>query len=157
MFRVLKISDPELLTLKAHLLVESALGHLLCVRLQLERSELPRLGFPQKAKLALGGLRRHPGMHPYPWGPAPLHSTLTLNAIRNAYAHEVTPGDQTKRMREIAALPSKIKGARELFGEAPDPLTAYRNGLAVLVGVIDSVRMVLASASAAQTEAPPDE
>lgn len=124
LMRVLAISDPELLTLKAHLLVETALTQLLCVRLHVDRPELPRLGFEQKARLALSGLESFSTR-------SPLKFVLTLNNIRNAYAHEFVPGDQTKRMQEIATAPQKLESLGLILPERPRELpAAYRIGLA---------------------------
>lgn len=131
---VLNIADVELLTLKAHLLVEAALRHLLCARLELRSDVLPRLSFWTLSHLAMSGMRER-------WGAGPLRAVLALNEIRNAYAHHVAPSDQTKRLREIAELPTGIQSLQALWQKLPgDLLIRYRCGLAVTLAYVDSMR-----------------
>src|SRR5262245_31778271 len=54
--RVLTIADVELMVLKAHLLLEAALMHLVTARLNTTKSALPRLQFAQLSALALAGI-----------------------------------------------------------------------------------------------------
>lgn len=89
------LHTPELITIKGHLLLEAALYRVLAVRLGVSESDLPRLGFPVLADLALVGQKESKDVK---------GRALLLNNIRNEFAHQLTPLDQERRMRELVTL-----------------------------------------------------
>src|SRR6266487_809572 len=86
-------TDIEFVTLKGHLWLEAALRALLASRLGTDESRLPRLSFPQLADLGCGG-----------YSTELRQQLLLINQIRNAFAHQMVPKNQSQKIRQLVRL-----------------------------------------------------
>jgi hypothetical protein len=94
--KVLNSSDPGVLLLRGHGLVEAALATLLQGRLRVEPHELELdSNFERLARLALAG-SRYAGLR---------KSVLALNAMRNKYAHELDADPEALLKSFVAQVP----------------------------------------------------
>lgn len=134
--RLSEIDALELLTLKAHLLLEIGLRAVLAARLGVALSDIPRMGFAILLELAFSGL---------PWeGSSHVPKGLRLlNKMRNDLAHKLSPGDQTARMREIClTVEPQVPWPDVGLGQ----LLRYRGSLAFLVGWVNAMTAVYRAA-----------
>jgi hypothetical protein len=127
------IGDAELLTLKAHLVLEASLRRVLAVRLGATEDEIPRLSFPSLARLVAAGA------NPLAALPMERHALL-LNQLRNDIAHRLSPRDQIARMREFTALVTPKRGWSDT---AERQRVLYRNALKSLCMQMQLVGSVL--------------
>jgi hypothetical protein len=89
-----EIDDPELLTLRAHAMLEAILYHLLAATLSIPEQDLPQLSLFQLVELALPGAEEQT-----------LRNALSqFTRIRNTVAHALKPLGYTPEMQAFAAL-----------------------------------------------------
>lgn len=93
MATIQQLTGYELVTLKAHVLTEVALGRVVAARLTAPVESLPRLKFSHLARLAFAGAEDTPGL-------AAL--VRTLDDLRNSYAHDAVPKGDEALIRRIA-------------------------------------------------------
>lgn len=129
----LTTDNPELLTLKGHVLVEVALAHLLAERLESHETDLPGLTFAELARVALAGLAG-------PTADRLRNATVLLNNLRNDLAHELEAATLDDRMRDIASIGYSALGMQFNWrvSEA-ERVNRYMLGVAWIVGNLEGV------------------
>lgn len=114
------IEDPELLTLRAHAMMEAILFHLLAAKLSAPESQIPQLSMSQLVELAL----------PSPED-APLRNTIMrFTGIRNTVAHSLQVQGLTREMQELARELETECSPKE---SAKSVIGPYREGLKALL------------------------
>lgn len=114
------IEDPELLTLRAHAMMEAILFHLLAAKLSVPESQIPQLSMYQLVDLVL----------PSPEDTPLRNAIMRFTRIRNTVAHSLQIQGYTREMQEFA---------RELETEclpkepAKSVIGPYREGLKALL------------------------
>lgn len=86
--------DLEVVVLRAHMLIERELYHLLATRLNVSADHLARLSFHTVAHLALSGEPNET------WRVL----TLRFNSIRNAMAHDIAYGSLSSDLDELVTM-----------------------------------------------------
>ncbi len=139
-------SDPTVLVLKAHLLVEEQMVQILQqISIRPERIEHARLTFPQKIEILRSFL---PIQVPEQW----FQAALLLNTIRNRLAHQLAPKDLHSLDRDFLNL--MISASKNLAGflnsQDQSDLERYRAALAMLVIVLSASRVAIPEILAAR-------
>ena len=120
--RIVNASDEAVISIRGHVAIESALSELIAHALpSAHEVELERVSFPLKIDLAIGLRAIHPESR---------QLFLTLNKVRNRFAHKATAILEEKDLAEIknsmSAFHRKIVG--EHFESTKTPRDALRIG-----------------------------
>ena len=144
-------SDPTVLVLKAHLLVEEQLVKLLReIAPQPESIENAKLSFPQKIQITQAFL---PIAVPKKWFAA----ALLLNSIRNKLAHQLSPLDLQHLERDFTQLIFDASAGLSEFAILPGDThqEKFKTALVMLIVGLSAARSALPAILAARKTLPP--
>ena len=129
-------TEPELVVLKGHLLVEETLQRLLCDAAQSrDHLEAARLGFMQRLQLARAFSSPNSAKGPDPW-----RSLEALNSLRNTLVHKVEPDDFEKKADAFIFARFDGRQLRQ-FTSSSERTEALRREIAFLLGYLEAVRV----------------
>jgi hypothetical protein len=118
-------TDPETVVLRTHLVVERLLRSILAIRLDMEAKHLPALQFLQLAKLSLGGKSHNDT----------LLKVLTLNDLRNKYAHEVATSGLSTAIARYTNKTGIFCPSYVHDNTSPDDMRKTRQAILRLAGI----------------------